>query len=71
MIYYPDFMGYMVKVVYDKTKILTGTLISYEHGGDDDPPRDYDSIGIKPTGTTGYYTGIPIPDIVSIEVLEE
>lgn len=70
MIYYPDFMGYTVKVVYDKTKVLTGTLISYDHGGDDEPPRDYDSIGIKPTETQGYYISIPIPDIVEFEVID-
>lgn len=70
MIYYPDYMGYQVKVT-DKNGVVTeGVLISYDHGYDEQPEVDYDSIGIQRTGAKGYYIGIPIPDIIKFEVLD-
>lgn len=71
MIYYPDYMGRKVKVVDKDGAIFEGALISYGHGYDEEPEVDYDSIGIKPTGTEGYCISIPIPDIKEFEILED
>ena len=48
---------------------MEGTIISYDVGLEDD--LDYDSIGIKLTGTDGYCIVVPIPDIVEFKVLDD
>lgn len=68
MIDYHDHIGDKVKVVDKEGDVFEGTIISYDVGLEDD--LDYDSIGIQPTGETGYYIGVPIPDIVDFKVLE-
>lgn len=50
--------------------VTEGILISYDHGYDEQPEVDYDSISIKPAGTKGYCVGITIPDIIKSEVLD-
>lgn len=69
MIYYPDYMGFTVKVIDNDNNIIEGTLISYDHGYDEEPEVDYDSISIKPT-KKGYCITIPIIDIIEFEVIE-
>lgn len=64
---YHDLMGERVKVIDKDGEVFIGPIISYEVGLEDD--LDYDSIGIQ-TGE-GYYIGVPIPDIVSCEVLKD
>ncbi|CQR51471.1 hypothetical protein [Paenibacillus riograndensis] len=67
MMDYHDLIGERVKVVDKDGDVYIGPLITYEVGLDSD--EDFDSIGIK-TGE-GYYESVPIPDIVSCEVLED
>ncbi|WP_375103778.1 hypothetical protein ACDZ28_32730 [Paenibacillus sp. RS8] len=67
MIDYHDLMGERVKVIDKDGDVFIGPIISYEVGIMED--LDYDSIGIK-TGD-GYCESVPIPDIVSCEVLED
>lgn len=69
MIDYHDYIGDEVRIVDIDGKIYEGLIMSYDVGLEED--LDYDSIGIQPAGTEGYYISIPIPDIVSIEVLKE
>ena len=69
MIDYHDYIGDKVRIVDKDGEIFEGVIISYEVGLEED--LDYDSIGIKPTGTEGYYISIPIPDIEKFEVLED
>jgi hypothetical protein len=69
LIDYHDYIGDRVRVVDKDGKKTEGIIMSYDVGLEDD--LDYDSIGIQPTGTTGHYIGIPIPDIVTFEVLKD
>lgn len=68
MIYYPDYIGHMVKIKDKDGDIFQGILISYDHGYDEEPEVDYDSIGIQIS--KGYCLTIPIPTIKEFEVLE-
>ncbi|MBT2287984.1 hypothetical protein J7E73_02335 [Paenibacillus albidus] len=67
MIDYHDLMGEQVKVTVKDGGVFIGPIISYEVGVMED--LDYDSIGVQTGG--GSYESIPIPDIVSCEVLED
>lgn len=70
VIHYQDYIGYRVKVKDKDGDIIEGTLITYEHGYDEEPEVDYDTLGIQPIGVKGYYIGIPVTDIEEFEVLE-
>jgi len=67
LIDYHDLIGDRVKVVDKDGEIFVGPIIGYEVGIMED--LDYDSIDIQ-VGE-GYCIGVPIPDIVSCEVLED
>ncbi len=69
MIDYHDYIGDKVRIVDKDGEVFEGTIMSYDVGLEED--LDYDSIGIQPTGETRYYIGIPIPDIVSCEVMQD
>lgn len=71
MIDYHDHMGERLKITDKDGNVYIGELISYEVGIMED--LDYDTIGIQTDQgkALGYYTGIPIPDIVSCEILED
>lgn len=63
---YHDLIGEHVKIVDKDGDVFVGPIISYEVGTMED--LDYDSIGVQ-IGED-HYIGIPIPDIVSCEILE-
>ena len=69
MIDYHNHIGDKVRIVAKDGEVLEGEIISYEVGLEED--LAYDSIGIRPTNTEGYYVGIHIPDIVKFEVLRD
>lgn len=68
MIYYPDYIGYTIKIKDKDGDIFQGVLMSYSHGYDEDPEVEYDSIGIQIK--KGYLVLIPIPDIIEFKLLE-
>jgi len=70
MVDYYKYIGHKVRVIDKDGEVYEGIMLTYEYGYEEDPEVDYDSIGIKPTGTQGYYIGIPIPDIEKFEVLD-
>lgn len=67
MIDYHDLVGERVKVTDKDGNVFVGPIIDYIVGLDAD--RDYDSIGVQTQ--KGMSIDIPIPDIVSCEVLED
>lgn len=69
MINYIDYMGYDVEVKDKDGDIFKSKLISYDHGYDEEPEVDYDSIGISLQ--KGYCLKIPIPDIEEFKVIED
>lgn len=64
MINYIDYMGYDVEVKDKDGDIFKGKLISYDHGYDEEPEVDYDSMFAK-----GYCLKIPIPNIKEFKVI--
>ena len=68
MINYIDYIGCNVKIKDSNGKIFKGEFISYDHGYDEEPEVDYDSIGIRLQ--KGYCLTIPIPDIKEFKVIE-
>ena len=68
MINYIDYMGYDVEVKVKDGNVFKGKLISYDHGYDEDPEVDYDSIGIL---QEEYCLTIPLPDIKEFKVIED
>ena len=68
MINYIDYMGYDVEVKDKDGDIFKGKLISYDHGYDEEPEVDNDSIGIL---QEEYCLIKPIPDIKEFKVIEE
>lgn len=69
MINYIDYMGYDVEVKDKDGDIFKGKLISYDHGYDEEPEVDYDSIRISLQ--KGYYLIIPIPNVKEFKVIED
>lgn len=47
MIDYIEYMGYDVEIKDKDGDIFKGKLISYDHGYDEEPEVDYDSLGIQ------------------------
>ncbi|MNO23030.1 hypothetical protein D3C76_275910 [compost metagenome] len=64
---YHEHIGDRVKVVDTEGEVFIGTIIGYDVGIMED--LDYDSIDIQ-TGE-GFCISVPIPDIVSCEVLKD
>ncbi|MCI6191104.1 MAG: hypothetical protein MSA89_12255 [Clostridium sp.] len=69
MIDYIEYMGYDVEIKDKDGDIFKGKLISYDHGYDEEPEVDYDSLGIQIYEEACIV--IPIPDIREFKVIEE
>jgi hypothetical protein len=71
MIDFYKMLGSKVKITDRYGKVTVGRLISYEVGAMED--IDYDTVGIQTEEgeQSGYYEGVPVPDIASCEVIED